>query len=80
MAQMARKLRVEYAGACYRGNYRRSLCEEKGVTDALRRCLLESGARFVLEVHAFVVMRSHYHLAGGRASRDFKGALSRVMT
>jgi len=48
--RMARKLRLEYAGACYhvinRGNYRRHLFESKGAAAAFERCLDEACTRF----------------------------------
>jgi putative transposase len=64
---MARKLRLEYAGACYhvinRGNYRRDLFAAKGAAEAFQRCLFEAAARFGWRLHAFVIMRNHFHLA-----------------
>jgi REP element-mobilizing transposase RayT len=63
---MARKLRVEYAGACYhvinRGNYRKDLFIGKGAAEAFQACLGEAARRFGWRVHAFVIMRNHYHL------------------
>jgi REP element-mobilizing transposase RayT len=64
---MARKLRLEYAGACYhvinRGNYRRNVFAPKGAAEAFERCLGETCERFGWRVHAFVLMRNHFHLA-----------------
>ncbi len=64
---MARKLRLEYEGACYhvinRGNYRRDLFADKGAAEAFEGCLGESCGRFGWRVHAFVIMRNHFHLA-----------------
>jgi len=64
---MARKLRLEYAGACYhvinRGNYRRDLFAGKGAAESFQRCLFEAAARFGWRLHAFVIMRNHFHLA-----------------
>ena len=64
---MARKLRLEYAGACYhvinRGNYRAAIFAPKGAAEAFVRCLGETSARYGWRVHAFVVMRNHFHLA-----------------
>src|SRR5476651_1300545 len=64
---MARKLRLEYAGACYhvinRGNYRRDLFAGKGAAESFQGCLFEAAARFGWRVHAFVIMRNHFHLA-----------------
>lgn len=64
---MARKVRVEYAGACYhvinRGNYRRNLFTEQGAAEAFEKVLFEAGGRFGWRLHAFVIMRNHFHLA-----------------
>jgi REP element-mobilizing transposase RayT len=64
---MARKLRVEWAGACYhvinRGNYRRDLFAPKGAAESFRQCLFEACERFGWRLHAFVIMRNHFHLA-----------------
>jgi REP element-mobilizing transposase RayT len=64
---MARALRLEYAGACYhvinRGNYRRDVFAPKGAAQAFERCLGEAAGRFGWRVHAYVVMRNHFHLA-----------------
>lgn len=64
---MARKLRLEFAGACYhvinRGNYRRDLFAGKGAAESFERCLFEAAERFSWRVHAFVIMRNHFHLA-----------------
>ena len=64
---MARKLRLEFSGACYhvinRGNYRRDLFAGKGAAESFQACLLEAVARFGWRLHAFVIMRNHFHLA-----------------
>ena len=64
---MPRKLRLEFAGACYhvinRGNYRRDLFAGKGAAESFQTCLFEAGAKFGWRVHAFVIMRNHFHLA-----------------
>lgn len=64
---MARKVRVEFAGACYhvinRGNYRRDLFAANGAAESFQQCLFEAAQRFGWRVHAFVVMRNHFHLA-----------------
>lgn len=64
---MARKLRLEYAGAFYhvinRGNYRRGLFTGKSAAEAFERCLEEAAERFRWQVHAFVVTSNHFHLA-----------------
>jgi putative transposase len=64
---MARKLRLEFAGACYhvinRGNYRRDLFGGRGAAESFQICLFETCARFGWRLHAFVIMRNHFHLA-----------------
>ncbi len=64
---MARKLRLEYAGACYhvinRGNYRRDLFRGKGAAESFVGCVLEAAERFGWRLHAYVVMSNHFHLA-----------------
>lgn len=64
---MARTARLEYAGACYhvinRGNYRRDLFAGEGAAAAFERVLDEACGRFGWRVHAYVIMRNHYHLA-----------------
>ncbi len=70
---MARPLRVEFAGACYhvinRGNYRQRLFTGKGAAEAFARTLGEAAARFGWQVHAYVVMSNHFHLAVEIAGR-----------
>lgn len=65
--RMARKLRIGFAGACYhvinRGNYRRDLFAEPGAATSFERCLGEAASRFGWRVHAYVVMRNHFHIA-----------------
>lgn len=67
MPGMSRPLRVEYVGACYhvinRGNYRRNLFEAGGAAEAFERTLGEAAVRYGWRVHAYVVMRNHFHLA-----------------
>lgn len=64
---MPRTARLEYAGACYhvinRGNYRRDLFAGEGAAEAFERVLDEACGRFGWRVHAFVIMRNHFHLA-----------------
>ncbi len=64
---MARKLRLEFAGACYhvinRGNYRADVFRSEGAKAAFEACLFEACARSGWRLHAFVIMRNHYHLA-----------------
>ena len=64
---MPRKLRLEFPDACYhvinRGNYRRNLFEPKGAAESFEACLFEACAAFGWQLHAFVIMRNHFHLA-----------------
>lgn len=64
---MARKLRLEYEGAVYhvlnRGNYRRDLFQSAGEAGAFVKALEEVVGRYGWTLHAFAVMRNHYHLA-----------------
>jgi len=64
---MARKPRIEYAGAVYhvlnRGNYRRDLFETAGAAEAFVSCLGDACERMGWRVHGYCLMRNHYHLA-----------------
>ena len=64
---MARKLRIQYPGALYhifnRGNYRRDVFETVGAAQAFVATLAEACDRHGWRIHAYVVMRNHYHLA-----------------
>lgn len=64
---MARKLRIQYPGAIYhvinRGNYRRDLFESRGAADAFLRVLLDATKLFGWKLHAYVLMKNHFHLA-----------------
>ncbi len=71
---MARTLRVEFAGGCYhvinRGNYRQDLFRSRGAAEAFERTLGEAAERFGWRIHAYVVMRNHFHLAVEIAEPD----------
>lgn len=60
-------LRIEYAGACYhvinRGNYRSNLFAESKSGEAFEKALGQAAVKFGWRVHAYVVMRNHFHLA-----------------
>jgi len=62
-----RKLRLEFPGACYhvinRGNYRRDIFATNEAKDAFERCLFVACEKSGWLLHAYVVMRNHYHLA-----------------
>lgn len=64
---MARKLRIQYAGALYhvinRGNYREDVFESDGAKSAFLKCLGEACEKTGWRVHGYAVMRNHYHLA-----------------
>ena len=64
---MARKLRLEFPGACYhvinRGNYRADIFGTEGARNAFESCLFEGCRKSDWLLHAFVVMSNHYHLA-----------------
>lgn len=67
LQRMARQLRIQYDGALYhvlnRGNYRRDVFETAGAAQAFVTALEEASSRYGWRVHAYVVMRNHYHLA-----------------
>lgn len=64
---MARKLRIEYDGALYhvinRGNYRRDVFETAGAAHAFVQALGEAAEKHQWKIHAYVVMRNHFHAA-----------------
>jgi len=64
---MARKPRIEFAGAIYhvlnRGNYRADLFDSAGAAQAFIDCLFQACERMDWRLHAYCVMRNHYHLA-----------------
>jgi putative transposase len=63
---MARKGRVEFAGAVYhlldRGDRREPIVRTEADCAAFLRRLAEACQRTGWRVHAFVLMRNHYHL------------------
>ena len=64
---MARKLRLEFPGACYhvinRGNRRVGPFGGAKTRDAFERCLFEACVRSKWVLHAYVIMGNHFHLA-----------------
>jgi len=64
---MARKPRVEFPGAIYhvlnRGNYRLDLFETAGAAQAFVDCLWEVCDQAKWKLHAYCLMRNHYHMA-----------------
>jgi REP element-mobilizing transposase RayT len=63
---MARKIRIEYAGACYhvinRGNYRSWIFETEGSRRSFLACLRQCCEAQGWLLHAWVVMGNHFHL------------------
>lgn len=64
---MARRLRIQYEGAIYhvinRGNYRKDVFDSVGAALAFEQVLGEAAEIFRWQVHAYAVMRNHFHLA-----------------
>ena len=62
---VARRLRLEYAGALYhvinRGNYRRDVFETVGAAQSFVEAVEEGVARYGWRLHAYVLMRNHFH-------------------
>lgn len=63
---MARKPRLEFAGAIYhvisRGNYRKNLFDQ-GAAVSFEKALFEACGKCQWRLHAYVIMGNHYHLA-----------------
>lgn len=63
---MARKLRLEFAGAKYhiisRGNYRKDIFTGQSA-EAFEKVLFEVCEKCGWKLHAYVIMSNHYHLA-----------------
>jgi len=64
---MSRMPRIQYEGALYhvmnRGNYRRAVFETNGAAYAFEEVLSETCRRYEWRVHAYAIMRNHFHLA-----------------
>jgi REP element-mobilizing transposase RayT len=64
---MARRIRIQFPGARYhiinRGNYRQDVFAREGAWQAFIRTLGEAAALFRWQVHAYVAMSNHYHVA-----------------
>jgi REP element-mobilizing transposase RayT len=64
---MARKPRIQYEGALYhvynRGNYRSDVYGNPGASAAFEACLFETCERMAWRLHAYTLMRNHFHLA-----------------
>ncbi len=63
---MARRPRIEYAGAVYhiinRGNYQQDLFTVGKSGEAFEKALFEAAERCGWVLHAYVIMSNHYHL------------------
>jgi REP element-mobilizing transposase RayT len=63
---MARKLRLEFPGAIYhvinRGNYRADIFASDKTKGAFEDCLFQACQKSGWILHAFVLMRNHFHL------------------
>jgi putative transposase len=63
---MARRPRIEYAGALYhvlnRGNYRQDIFAIPGSGVSFEQTLFDACGRFGWRLHAYVLMSNHYHL------------------
>jgi len=64
---MPRALRIQRPGSRYhiinRGNYRHDIFGTVGAQDAFLKALFEAVQRYGWKLHAYVLMRNHYHLA-----------------
>jgi REP element-mobilizing transposase RayT len=64
---VARRLRIQYPGAIYhvinRGNYRADVFGSVGAAQAFEAVLDEGCGMFGWVIHAYVIMRNHFHLA-----------------
>ena len=67
VGSVARKLRIQFEGAIYhvinRGNYRQDVFGSVGAAQAFETTLAETCEMFDWQVHAYVIMRNHFHLA-----------------
>jgi len=64
---MARSLRIQYENALYhvinRGNYRNDIYASDGAAHSFLATVIEAVQRYGWRLHAYVIMRNHYHLA-----------------
>ena len=64
---VARKLRIQFEGAIYhvinRGNYRQDVFGSVGAAMAFETTLAEACELFEWRLHAYAIMRNHFHLA-----------------
>ena len=64
---MPSKIRIEREGARYhvinRGNYRSDVFAARGAPESFLLTLAQTAERYEWKVHAYVLMRNHFHLA-----------------
>lgn len=64
---VARKPRIQFPGALYhvinRGNYRHDVFESASTAQAFEQCLFEACEQAGWRLHAYTLMRNHFHLA-----------------
>ncbi len=64
---MPRTARLEYPRACYhvinRGNYRSDIFSTDGARTAFERTMFQACEQSGWRLHAFVIMRNHFHMA-----------------
>ena len=64
---MPRKQRIEFPGATYhiisRGNYRKNLFTDEETINSFETSIFQTVERCGWTLHAYVIMRNHYHLA-----------------
>jgi len=79
---MARPLRIEFPGALYhvtsRGNERKAIFRDDGDRTAFLERLAAVVARQRLRVHAYALMRNHYHLLLETPEGDLARALAQL--
>jgi REP element-mobilizing transposase RayT len=66
MPDMARQLRIEYPGAVYhvmsRGDRREAVFKDDQDCEGFLRALAEACEKSLWQVHAYCLMRTHFHL------------------
>ena len=64
---MPSRPRIQYEGARYhvinRGNYRNDIFSTPGAAESFVRTLAQAAEQYAWKVHAYALMRNHYHLA-----------------
>jgi len=71
---MPRQPRLEFEGACYhvinRGNYRSNVFRTEGAKKSLLKSLDEVAEKMDWQIHAWVIMTNHFHVALETPSRS----------